>query len=99
MIKTRALSGNPIVRRYLLALSELDHPGRLVTPPALGAGSALALAVAIAEAGVSEAGADREHAPTFHVLHEGNLGKALHHSVTVHDDGCVVLSDLRYRFD
>lgn len=62
-------------------------------------GDELAFAVAVGESGISEARADRQHAPAFHVLHEGDLGEALHDAVVMHDDGRVVLADSWDGFD
>ena len=53
----------------------------------------------VGESSISQTGADRQHAPAFHVLHDGHLGQPLHHAVIVHDDGRVVPSDLRNGFD
>src|SRR6476620_1550486 len=53
---------------------------------------------AIGEAGVAEAGPDREHAPALDVLHEGDFGKSLHHAVIMHQHRRVVLADLRNPF-
>ena len=61
--------------------------------------SAFALAVTVGEAGVAQSGADRQYAPTLHVLHEGDLGESLHDAVVVHNDDRVVLADLGDRFD
>jgi hypothetical protein len=74
---------------------EKEHPGAIVDP----ALRRLAFAVAVSESGVAEARADRQHTPAFHVLHERDLGEALHDSVVVHDDGRVVVADPRDGFD
>ena len=61
--------------------------------------SAFTFAIAVGEAGVTEARADRQHAPAVNVLHEGDFGQSLHHAVVVHEDGRVLLADLRDGFD
>jgi hypothetical protein len=61
--------------------------------------STTVFAVAVGEACVAQARAYRQHAPTFHILHEGDRRKPLHHAVVVHDDRGIVLSDLRDGFD
>ena len=50
---------------------------------------------AIEETGVAEAGADREYAPAFDVLHERHLAQPLNDGVVVHDDVGVFLVDFR----
>src|SRR5205807_7758749 len=60
---------------------------------------ALRLLGAVGEAGVAEAGADRQHAPVLHVLHARGLAQALQHGVVVHHDRRLVAVDLRDRFD
>ena len=61
--------------------------------------SAFTLAVTIGEAGVAETRADRQDAPTFHVLHKGDFGQPLHDAVVVHDNGRVMPADLGDGFD
>src|ERR1700733_6743357 len=50
----------------------------------------LGLVVLVGVAGVSEAGADGQHGPALHVLHEGQLAQSLNDRVVVHQyDGGV----------
>src|SRR5437016_2484322 len=55
--------------------------------------------VAVGEAGVAQSGADGQHTPTLHVLHERDLGESLHDAIIVHDHDRVVLADLGDRSD
>ena len=57
------------------------------------------MTIVIGETSVAEACADRQYAPTFHVLHKGDLRKPLHHAIVMHHDRCVMFSDLRNGFD
>src|SRR5262249_2872034 len=69
------------------------------TSPGRTSASPLLASIAIGEAGVAEAGPDREHAPVLDVLHEGDFAQSLHDRVIVHEHGGVVLADRRDLLD
>src|SRR5262245_10792175 len=75
----------------------LLQSGRIVTPPTVRQWSASRLLflrlLAVGEAGIAEAGADRDHAPVLGVLHERPLAQSLHDRVVVHEDRGLVLAD------